>query len=119
MKVKVQETGKIENLEIHDPKTGVNWINDLMGNSGELPEYDYDDDVYLMDKESFDWWKNLTTELEAAEDRYFSLRQESDDPCGLDDDKNEFVGNCDLEDLPGYLNQFCDQIEAADDDDDD
>lgn len=112
MNVKIEETGKIETLEISDPKSGMNWINDLMGNHGELPEYDDEQDIYLMDQESFDWWKSLTTNLDAAENRYQELRSESDDPHKMDDDKNEFVGNCDLEDLPGYIDQFCDQAEG-------
>jgi hypothetical protein len=109
MKVKINETGKIEKLEIIDPKSGVNWINDLMGNHDALPEYDDEEDVCLIDQDEYDWWKNLTTTLEAAENRYSELRAESSDPNQLDDNKNDFCGNCDLEDLPGLLNQFCNQ----------
>lgn len=113
MKIKIQETGKIEELAIVDPKTGVNWVNDLMGNYDELPEYDDDQDLFSMDQNSFDWWKSLTTSLEAAENRYYELSRSSSGHDNLDAERDSFIGNCDLEDLPGALNQFCDQLETG------
>lgn len=59
MKVKIRETGKIEDLSIKS-ENGVNWVNDLVGNAGALDDgqfvYEYDEDVYLADQATFDWW---------------------------------------------------------------
>lgn len=58
MKVKIRETGKIEDLSI--TSNGVNWVNDLVGNAGAFDDgqfvYEYDEDVYVADQTTFDWW---------------------------------------------------------------
>lgn len=109
MEIKIIETGEEVELSITDPKSGCDWISDLMGNHDELPEIEEDEEGYdtgfrLMSQESFDWWKTLTVSLEKAEDRLHELEYD-------EDEKNEFIGNCDLEDLPSYINQFCDHCE--------
>jgi len=111
MKIKIIETGKEVELNIIDPKSGCDWVSDLMGNHNELPAIEEDEDGYdtgfhLMTQEGFDWWKDLTVSLEKAEDRLYRLDYN-------EDEKNDTIGNCDLEDLPNYINQFCDEVEAV------
>ena len=100
MKVQIKENGQIEELSIYSD--GINYINDLMGNHGALPDYDDETDAYIMDQESYEWWQSLTTNLQAAEDRLDELDlRESFQDSG--------IGDCDLEDLPRFINQFCDE----------
>ena len=48
MEIKIIETNEIKELNIYDPKTNICWINDLMGNHEGLPEYETDEDGYLV-----------------------------------------------------------------------
>ena len=108
MEIKINETNEIVTLRIID-ENGVNWINDLMGNNGALPEYD--GDYYLMPQDDFNHWKNLTSSYQEAYDRYNQLLRE------LDNDRYEILIesasniNVDLEDYPGALNEICDEFE--------
>jgi hypothetical protein len=111
MDVTIIETGEQEELGIIDPKSGVNWINDLMGNYGALPEYDGETGTYKMTREEFNWWAALTKRYQAADNRYHRLEKD------LDDDKSaELIEaahsiNVDLEDFPAALQDVCDQFE--------
>jgi len=112
MDIKINETGELVELTITDPKTGLCWINDLMGNHNELPEYDDATDVYLMTQEAFDWWKELTEAYQTADNRKHELLNE------LTGAKYDVAFEAfedidgDLEDYPRFLNQVCDEIEA-------
>lgn len=61
MKIIIKETQKIETLSIIDPKTGVDYISDFVGNTGALIdgqfEWNEDRDAYICDQETYDWWK--------------------------------------------------------------
>lgn len=53
MKFIINETGKQEELSIIDTKTGMDWSNDLIGNSGAVGQYiEYDDveDAYRINQ---------------------------------------------------------------------
>lgn len=109
MKIRIIETGKTEELSIIDPKSGTNWINDLMGNHGALPEYDDEDDCYLMQQESFEWWDKLVDDYQAADNRRHNLLQRLDE-----EKRDKFVAeitdtDVDLEDLPTIINNICDE----------
>lgn len=111
MKITIIETEKKEELSIVDHKSGCNWINDLMGNHDALPEYNDDDGTYHMSQDDYDWWKDLTANYQKADDRSCELL------LGLSDNENEKMTNelqgisCDLEDLPGCINDICDDYE--------
>ena len=111
MEITIFETGEKQELSIIDSKSGVDWINDLMGNHNELPNYNDDDDIYQMTQESYNWWATLTKDLQAAEDR-------------CDDVLNNLIGdkydnmindlhyiNCDLEDAPNYMQSICNEYD--------
>lgn len=108
MDITITETGATEELTIIDPESGVNWINDLMGNHGALPEYNDEDNTYHMIQEDFDWWDNLVKEYQTADNRYQELLNSLNG-----DDYDRLLAEvqdlgCDLEDYPGFLNQICD-----------
>ena len=48
---------KICKLSITDPKTGIDWTRDLLGNADAL-NYDNDLEQYTMDIDEYNWWLN-------------------------------------------------------------
>lgn len=116
MEIRIAETNEIKDLDIIDPKSGVNWIADLMGNHGALPTSEVDDDGYdtgnkIMSQEDYEWWSDLVDRYQAADDRYHALRKSLDDDEALVFDAQNI--NVDLEDYPGALNDVCDQHDKA------
>jgi len=110
MDIKIIETGATVVLSIRDPKTGCDWISDLLGNHDETPDVD-DDGNFIMTQEEFNWWTNLTGKLSALEDRLHDLRLIVDN-----EDMEEFdvamqIDNCDLEDVPGHMVDAMDEWE--------
>ena len=113
MNVQIIETGERETLSIIDPKSGCDWIQDMMGNCDELPEYDDDADAYMMRQSEYDWWSNLTYEYEKADHRMFDLRasltpEQVEEFDALWVDMNN---SSDLEDVPAMMINLCDQWE--------
>jgi hypothetical protein len=70
MNVKITETGKIELLSIRD-KNGIDWTNDLIGNTGAFSDgllvWSEEDDAYEANQETFDWWSEYISGYEATE----------------------------------------------------
>ncbi len=62
-KIMIEETKKVEEITIIDPKSGLDWSADFIGNNIVNPEYEYveseDDDLMVMSQEDFDWWAEL------------------------------------------------------------
>ena len=56
MRIKIQETGEVMGLSIIDTDNGVDWILDLIGNSGDDYEYDQDVEATIMTQEAYDFW---------------------------------------------------------------
>ena len=112
MDIKIIETGETEELTLVDPKSGVNWINDLMGNHGVLPSCN-DEGVYLMSQDDYDWWADLTTQYQNADNRYHDLLTglNGDTYDALLDDAQNI--NVDLEHFPYALNNVCDEYEEG------
>lgn len=111
MDIKIIGTNQMTKLNLIDPATKISWIRGLMGNHGALPQYDEDNDYYLMSQADYDWWYDLVTRYQAADDRYHDLRRSL---CGLQYDKLVSAADdidVDLEDYPSALNQVCDRFE--------
>lgn len=116
MEIKIKETGKIEELNLVDPRSGVDWIGDLMGNHDATPETEIDDDgdetgYYLMSQEDFNWWEDLTERYQKADDRFYRLIKEVNDLQReelLQAQHSECC--CDLENYPEQLNSVCDSF---------
>jgi len=111
MDIKIIETGAEEKLNLVDPNTGINWINDLMGTYDALPDYDDGTGYYIMSREDYDWWADLTIRYQIADNRYNEIITT------LDNDKYEAMCAdarniiCDLEDYPEILMSVCDEYD--------
>jgi hypothetical protein len=111
MKILIKDTNKIESLEIIDPRTGINWIEDFVGNTGALTDgqFEYEDETgsYLCEQSTFDWWSKVVSDNEALENRIYDLVQEhgSDAVYSVVND----AGGSDLEDHAANVNQALDE----------
>lgn len=109
MKIKINENNKIKELELIDPKTGIDWLGDLMQN--DLTNYDENTDCYVLNKIDFEWWHKLVVELQPVEDRLFALRQTLDNE-KLDELEEELQHlSCELENHAYYLNKIISSFE--------
>jgi len=114
MYIKIIETGKIEELEIIDPRTEIEWTQDLLGNYDALGDYDEDADAHLMSQSDFEWWSDFITEYQKAVIRLNSLVQELRFE-GKEQAAEELqaaahdISSEDLESFPAILNQICDE----------
>lgn len=101
MKVKINETGEIKELNVID-KNGINWIYDLMGNVSELTNGQFvqvgDDDLYEADQDSYDWWVKYIEGMQATEDEVAELVEEYDlDKDEVQDRIDAAIGGTDME----------------------
>lgn len=71
MQIKINETGKIETLSIIDSGSGVNWVQDLIGNASALDDGQFtwseEDDAFLADQTTYEWWAKYISDTEATE----------------------------------------------------
>ena len=112
MDVKVKETGKIETLSIIDPKSGADWIGDLVGNTSDVYGWDDKDDCYIMTQEEYDWWVDYTKRHQSAEERFEEIISMKE---GAEHERivtNKGNIDFDMDYYPERLQQFCDDIEA-------
>ena len=80
MQIIIDDTSEIETLSIIDPKTGVDYIADFIGNTGALSDgqfcWDQDRNVYICDQDTFNWWSTVVTANQALDYRINDLEQE-------------------------------------------
>ncbi len=78
MNIIIKETGARHELSIIDPANGVDWINDLVGNTGafdrEFSERT-DEGEYILSSEDYEWWSEVVDGLQAAHDRIYELKE--------------------------------------------
>lgn len=112
MNVTIIETGKNETLSITDPKSGMDWTNDLLGNHGALPEYNDETDSYHMSQDDYEWWSDLIERYQTADNRYHELRHSlpGEEAEALEEAAHSI--NCDLENHPEALQAVCDEVEG-------
>lgn len=71
MNVQITETGERKQLAIVDAQSGVNWVADLIGNSGAMNDGQFvwgdEADAYLCNQETYDWWAQYIRDAEATE----------------------------------------------------
>lgn len=110
MEIIIKETDAVETLSIIDPKSGVDYISDFVGNTGALIDgqfdWDEDRDAYVCDQETYNWWDTVVTANQSLVDRIHELIQ---------DHGSETVyeviwaaGSVDLEDHAANVNQALD-----------
>ena len=111
MEIKIKETGAEVELSIIDPKSGVDWIGDLLGDHNAKPEEDEETGEFCMSQEDYDWWSDLINRYQIADDRWFELYKTlPDDDSGFLVEAVENL-SCDLENYPELLQQICDDFE--------
>jgi len=108
--MRVLVNGKIEALELIDPKSGVNCAADIIGNYGGLSDgqfrYNEDAGAYECSPETFEWWRRVLADHQALENRIAELVEEH----GSDAVYSvvHSVGDYDLEDQPAAINAALD-----------
>ena len=79
MKFVINETDAREELTIIDPKTGMDWSNDLIGNSGAMGDYIHYDtgaDAYRISQEDYAWWAGYVSMYGRYQDELTSLKEQ-------------------------------------------
>lgn len=77
----INETGERKELHYIDSKTGVDCINDVVGNSGAIGDYiiyDADSEAYRINREDYDWWSEYITHAQEDAEELARLRDELD-----------------------------------------
>lgn len=75
MDIKIKETGQVVTLSIIDKNSGVDWIADLIGNSGTILEWSDDENCHLADQETVDWWRQYISDTDRTEAEAESMAQ--------------------------------------------
>lgn len=111
MQVITRETGTVATLSIIDHKSGVDWINDLIGNADNFEYFDRELDAggnetgrWIADAQTIEWWQDYIAGHEAVDDAIEAYSADADD-AGLDwaqvqadlDYINTEIGNADME----------------------
>jgi len=111
MEIKLKETGEIKVLTYIDPRTGIDSILDFVGNNGALSDGQFErndnDDVYVADADTYDWWATVAADNQALEARIHELRVTHGD--NTVDAALSAVGRVDLEDLAALANAELDK----------
>lgn len=110
MEIIIRETGKCETLSIIDNKTGVDYINDFVGNHGALDDgqFDFDADrgVYVCNQETFEWWDAVAADHQKLECRINALINEHGSEAVRE--VIEAAGSFELEDYAANINNALD-----------
>jgi hypothetical protein len=81
MDVKIKETGEIKTLEIRDER-GIEWADDMIGNAGAKTDgqftWDDEEEVYLAEQGTYDWWHDYIADYEATEEAITALAEKLD-----------------------------------------
>lgn len=78
MNILIEKTQKIETLSLIDPKTGIDYIADFIGQYIDtMDEFCWDDEnnAYICTKESFLWWSKVVADNQALEYRIHYLKE--------------------------------------------
>lgn len=110
--MKILNTTKniVIDLIIRDRKTGVEWTNDLIGNSGERLTYNHDLECHEMNQDQIDWWKMIFEGLESIED----LKEQAKELLGEDDYEELIYRLSDnADDLESYIIEYIHSLKEA------
>lgn len=79
MKIIIKETGAQETLDLIN-SDGINWIGDFVGNTGAMQDgqftWDYEQDAFIADQSTFDWWKKVVDDQDSLDERISALKEE-------------------------------------------
>lgn len=105
MKIYITDSKMTANLSIIDPKTGVDYITDFVGDSGDFV-YDEDREAYCCDLATFVWWDRVTDDHQALNNRVHALSQKYEE--GVVTQALEQAQAVGLEDQPAAFNAALD-----------
>lgn len=113
MNILIKETLAVETLSIIDPKSGVDYISDFIGNTGALIDgqfaWDEEKNTYVCDQETFNWWNKVVGEHQALNYRIQDLTEEHGSEAVNDAYIDQERCHVDLEDLPYQINTALDE----------
>lgn len=120
MTIITTDTNITSALGITDPRTGIDYVADYIGNTGAFCdpidnggiEYDDDANVYRCTQATLDWWADHLEAMEAAELRLYHARQDYGYE-DVDAYMSQAILGCDLEDMPAAIMAALDEFEAA------
>lgn len=95
MKFLINETGELQELHYIDEKTGVDCIDDVIGNSGAIGDYityDEDDEAYRINQADYDWWDTYITQAQEDAEKLARLRERFDQ-------RDEYTGKSAIDDM--------------------
>lgn len=81
MKFLINETDERKELCYIDAATGVDYINDTIGNSGAIGDYiiyDEDAEAYRINRADYEWWNEYITRAQEDAEELARLREELD-----------------------------------------
>lgn len=117
MQIIIKETGELKNLSLIDRKTGLDYLIDVIGDSGELWDstwrvgsfrYDEERDAYICSRDVYEWWRDWVEDYDAMEDRIEALIEEHGE-----DAVNEAIDGVrpvDIEDAVIATNRALDEV---------
>ncbi len=117
MHVRVIETGEVKTLRLIDPESGVDFVQDFVGNGGGFENkdfvYNHEDDVFEATAQAFNWWNQVISDQQELVDRIDELKEEH----GSDavNEVLESVGGHDLEDDAAVVNAALDEAFGEED----
>lgn len=112
MKITIKETNDIQEITIIDPKTGLDYARDFIGNNEIDLEFD-DEGNIIMTEEACDYWFNLCSHYEKADHRCYRMKDDlnNSEYTSFLDDLTYEISQVDLETTPDVMNQICDKYE--------
>ncbi len=109
MKTIIKESGVEKVLSY--VTNGIDWAKDFIGNHGAFADgqfaYDSEKDVYLCEKETYDWWEKVFADHEQLESRIEELKEIHG--CEAVDKVIQLAGQVDLEGSASAINKELDE----------
>lgn len=102
----INETGKLEELHYIDIHTGIDCIDDIIGNTGAIGNYiiyNNGDNTYHISQEAFEWWEQYIfyAQEDAEELNFlrmkFDRRDENTGASAIDEIISRFYAPIDME----------------------
>ena len=79
--IQIKENGKVEEITVIDPKTGLDWAADLIGNTDPVIVGFNSDDNMIMGQEEFDWWSDYCEKYEQADNLVHDFFNDLEENC--------------------------------------
>ena len=106
MEIKIKETGEVEELNIIDPKSGLNWIGGMLDNADAIDWQKIEgEEVATMSQEDYEWWVDYVSSYQEADNKLNEYKR--------DDQQKilEAVGSPEFNDWPAAVMFAIDKIE--------